>query len=311
MALNAAVIGLGVGTAHIVALRDTGAQVRAICDVNEDLLNKVADEYGVEGRYTDFRDLAGCDDIDLVSICTPDHLHTDAAVAMMDSGKHVLVEKPLAMTFEDVQRITETARRTGRKVSHGCQLRFLPQFQEVKRQVFKGGWRGDLGRECNVMAGGGIHPIDVVRWIVDDWVEEVSAYGNGIATQPHGLDVTDCVVALMRFQRGCVGRSLVSVVAARPGLRNVHVYGTQRTYVTVPGPPQNQVSSADTGTWEPLSFSDERKDPRHALVADLIRAIERDADPEIDLDQSTHVAAVCIAAFESVRTGKPVKVPTF
>ena len=333
MALNAAVIGLGVGTAHIVALRDTGARVRAICDVNEDLLNKVADEYGVEGRYPDFRDLAGCDDIDLVCICTPDHLHTDAAVAMMESGKHVLVEKPLATTFEDVQRIAETARRTGRKVSHGCQLRFLPQFQEVKRQVhdgrfgevfyveadyvsnhvdlFRGGWRGDLGQECNVMAGGGTHPIDVVRWIVDDRVEEVSAYGNGIAAQSHGVDVTDCVVAVMRFRKGCVGKSLVTVTAACPGFRNVQVYGTKKTFVTVPGPPNHQVSGAERGAWEPLSYSGERKDPRHALVADLIRAIEQDADPQIDLDQSTHVAAICIAAFESVRTRKPVKVPTF
>ena len=243
MALNAAVIGLGVGRGHIAAYREAGAAVAAICDVNAELLEQVGEEEGVRRRYTDYRALADLDGIDVVSICTPDHLHADPAVAMLSSGKHVLVEKPLSTTFEDIERIVQTSRRTGRKVSHGCQIRFDETFQELKRQVearafgqlfyaeadyisnhldlFREGWRGGLGSRYNAAAGGSIHPVDVIQWIVDSPAAEVAAYGNGISAGMHGLEVTDCVVGIIRFENGCVAKTLTTMGSARPGFRNV------------------------------------------------------------------------------------------
>lgn len=331
--LRAAVIGLGVGKGHITAYREAGAEVVAICDVNEKVLNEVGEEYGVPGRYTDYRALAEQADVDVASICTPDHLHTDPAVAMMEAGAHVLVEKPLATSFEEIGRIADTARRTGRKVSHGCQIRYGSVFQELKRQVeagmfgelfyaeadyisnhinlFQDGWRGQLGPEYNAAAGGAVHPIDVVQWIVDSPAEEVFAYGNGIATRAHGLEVTDCVVGLVRFRNGCVAKTLTTMGSARPGFRNVQLYGTKRTYLAAQVSPGHVVSDLESRKWEPLEAPDDRRDGRVRLIADLLEAIEQEKEPQVNLEQSVRTAGICVAAFESVRSGQPVKVPEF
>ena len=333
MALKAAVIGLGVGKGHITAYREAGAQVVALCDVNEGVLNRVGDEYGVADRYTNFQALADRADVDVVSICTPDHLHAESTVPLMVSGKHVLVEKPMATSFEDLARIAETARQTGRKVSHGCQIRYGAAFQAVKQQVangafgevfyaeadyisnhinlFEDGWRGELGAAYNAVAGGGVHPIDVVQWIVDSPAAEVMAYGNGIATRAHGLTVSDCVVALIRFESGCAAKTLTTMGAARPGFRNVQIYGTQKTFVTGTAPTPYLVSDLETRKWTSLEVEESPRDSRLLLIADLLRAIEADTEPQVNLDQALRTAGICVAAFESLQSGKPVRVPEF
>jgi predicted dehydrogenase len=331
VALNAAVIGLGVGTGHIGAYREAGAAVTAICDVNEELLEKVGEAHGVRRRYTDFREMAERDDIDVVSICTPDHLHADPAVEMMDSGKHVLVEKPLATSFEDIERIVQTSRRTGSKVSHGCQIRFDETFQELKRQVeaeafgrlfyaeadyisnhlnlFREGWRGRLGPRYNAAAGGSIHPVDVIQWIIDSPAAEVAAYGNGISAGSHGLDVTDCVVGIIRFENGCVAKTFTTMGSARPGFRNVQIYGTRKTFLTAQAPPARLVSDLQGRKWAPMAVADDARDSRRKLIEDLLQAIENDTEPQVNLEQSVRTAGICVALFESVRSGKPVAVP--
>lgn len=333
MALNAAVIGLGVGRGHIAAYREAGAVVAAICDVNAELLERVGEEEGVRRRYTDYRVMANLDGIDVVSICTPDHLHADPAVAMLSSGKHVLVEKPMSTTFEDIERIVQTSRRTGRKVSHGCQIRFDETFQELKRQVearafgqlfyaeadyisnhldlFREGWRGRLGSRYNAAAGGSIHPVDVIQWIVDSPAVEVAAYGNGISAGTHGMDVTDCVVGIIRFENGCVAKTFTTMGSARPGFRNVQIYGTGKTFLTSPAPPARLVSDLQNRKWTPLEVPEEGGDSRRKLIEDLLKAIENDTEPQVNLEQSVRTAAICVALFESVRSGKPVAVPRF
>jgi len=331
--LGAAVIGLGVGKAHISAYREAGAEVLAICDVDGGLLRETGKACDVADLYTDYRDVTGRDDIHVVSVCTPDHVHTAPALAMMEAGKHVLIEKPMATTIADIQTIVDTARRTGRKVSHGCQIRYGPAFQEVKRQVqegafgdifyaeadyisnhvnlFEGGWRGELGREYNALAGGSVHPVDVVQWIVDSPPVEVMAYGNGIALAAHGRDVTDCVVAIIRFQSGCVAKTFVTMGSARPGFRNVQVYGTKKTFVTPPDGGEGTVSDIETRKWRPLELGEAGRDTRVALVADLLDAIKTDGQPQVDVVQAARATAICVAAFDSLRTGEPVRVPVF
>ncbi len=333
MALNAAVIGLGVGRAHISAYREADAEVTAICDVNGELLEQVGEEHGVPRRYTDYRALADLDDVDVVSICTPDHLHADPAVEMMASGKHVLIEKPLATSFEDIERIVRTSRRTGRKVSHGCQIRFDETFQELKRQVearafgkvfyaeadyisnhlnlFQDGWRGGLGARYNAAAGGSIHPVDVIQWIVDSPAVEVAAYGNGISAGSHGVEVTDCIVGIIRFENGCVAKTFTTMGSARPGFRNVQIYGTRKTFLTAQAPPARLVSDLQGRKWMPLDVGDDGRDSRQMLIEDLLHAIENDTEPQVNLEQSVRTAAICVALFESVRSGKPVAVPGF
>ena len=303
----------------------------AICDTDENVLSEVGEKYGVAGRYTDYRALADQKDIDVVSVCTPDHIHADPAVLMMESGKHILVEKPLATSLADIERIARTARKTGMKVTHGCQIRRGAPFQEVKRQVasgafgelfyaeadyianhislFEGGWRGALGPEYNATAGGAIHAIDVIQWIIDSPPVEVTGYGNSIATAAHGLNVTDCTVCIIKFENGCVAKAFTTMGSARPGFRNVQIYGTKKTFVTANQPTPYMISDLESRKWSPLEVEEDGADGRVALIEDLLQAIRTDTQPQLDLDQAVRTVSICVAAFDSVRAGKPGAIP--
>jgi len=334
MKYGAAVVGLGVGRSHIDSYRDEGrAEVRVVCDVDEDLARTVAEEKGVDEVTTRFEDLLDREDIQLVSVCTPDHLHAQVAVPLLEAGKHLLIEKPLATSAEDIRRIVDAAEAHGVKVQHGCQLRFMPLFRELHRrvaagefgdifyaegdyvgpalQLFTDGWRGRLGGEYNPVAGGGVHPIDLMIWYIDSRPVEVHSYANRIAFSRHGLETLDCVVSLIRFENGAVAKTLNSFGCVRPGFRNIHLYGTRATFLTSPVPPPSlYADESSPREWTPIEVED-GGDARVGLIADWIDAIEEDRDPLVGVRAAATVASVCTAAFASARSGRPEPVEAY
>ena len=152
--------------------------------------------------------------------------------------------------------------------------------------------------------------MDVVQWIVVSPAESVMAYGNGIAPRAHGLTVTDCVVAIIRFRNGCVAKTFVTMGSARPGFRNVQIYGTKKTYIASPTPPGHLISD-QSRKWTPIEAADGQRDGRLALIADLLQAIETGAEPQVNLEQAVRTAGICVAAFEAFKQGRPVAVPAF
>ena len=105
------VIGVGTwGQTHVETYIDhPQAELVAISDTNQARLQQVASEHGVQDSFTDYHQLLGIDEIDAVSIVTLDFAHTEAALAALDAGKHVLIEKPMATTTEDCAKIRERA----------------------------------------------------------------------------------------------------------------------------------------------------------------------------------------------------------
>jgi len=329
-----AVIGVGSAGGGFVNVfqNEPRAELRAVCDTNEEHLREVSEASGVGDAYLDFRELAGRSDIDVVAICTPDHLHTEPAIAMMESGKHVIVEKPLATTFDDLQRTVETALRTGRKVAHGTQLRFMSVHQEVKRLASEGqigefyyaeadysgnsvrlftdgAWRGQPGLDYNLVAGGGVHIIDLLLWFVDDEVVEVTSYGNRKCITDTGLDTFDCVVSILQFRKGCVAKTVTSFGTDRVDKdRGIELCGTDGFLVTGSEPGIGRGASKPES--EPIVAQD-AGNLRSLLVADLIDAVENDREPLTNIAEAARTTAVCLAAYESAKTGRPVKVPKF
>ncbi len=102
-AKNFGIIGLGVwGETHLIAYSYSPlANLACICDKNEKVLAARKEEYAVPCATTDYRELLANDEIDAVSVVTPDFLHREIAVAACEAGKHVLLEKPMATTVED------------------------------------------------------------------------------------------------------------------------------------------------------------------------------------------------------------------
>ena len=98
--LRVAVIGLGIGRRHVQAYQQLeGVRVVALADVDESALAKARAEFSIPWASTDYRQVLSGDDVDAVSICTPDRLHAEQILYALDAGKHVFCEKPLATTW--------------------------------------------------------------------------------------------------------------------------------------------------------------------------------------------------------------------
>ena len=123
--LGYAVLGLGIGMAHVdAAVASEYADLVAVCDIDEARLKKCADLHPEVKLYREFDELIRDKDVDIISICLPSAMHADFAVRAMEAGKHVLVEKPLDITYERAMLIEEARKRTGVTVGVVHQNRF-------------------------------------------------------------------------------------------------------------------------------------------------------------------------------------------
>ena len=111
----------------------SNAQVLAVSDPIEAAREGVAQQFNIEDAYEDFHEMLKRDDIDAVSVTTPNFLHAEATIAALEAGKHVLCEKPLAMNLEEAQAMVDAAQRTGKKLMCGFNYRFAPEIQTLKR----------------------------------------------------------------------------------------------------------------------------------------------------------------------------------
>ena len=116
--LNIAVVGAGLyGKNHLDAYSvNSNVNLVAVCDLNREITDRVAKEYGVK-TYNDIEEMLNNEEIDAVSVATPDPYHKDPVMAAIRHGKHVLVEKPLATTSTDAYEIIEAAKKaTGQPI---------------------------------------------------------------------------------------------------------------------------------------------------------------------------------------------------
>jgi len=213
--LGVGVIGTGAfGSQHAEVYNQSDlCTLKAVADINPQRLDEVCSALHVQG-YGDYRDLLGRDDVHAVSVCTTDDLHVDAAVSAAHAGKHVLVEKPLAMTPEDCERIIRACQESGVILMVGHILRFDPRYlaayveireERIGKLVHLFARRNNLvrnalrlARHTSVLFFLGIHDLDMINWCVGAQPEHVYAE----ATSTKLGDTPDTVLALMRFAGG-------------------------------------------------------------------------------------------------------------
>jgi predicted dehydrogenase len=141
--INVAVIGTGyIGPVHIEALRRiSGVVVKGVTDANRELARKTAEKYGIEKVYGDYTEVLDDPSIDVVHICSPNSLHFPMNKAAIERGKHILSEKPLAMTLEEARELTERAEKKGIVTGIDFCYRYYPVVLEMALRVR----RGDAG----------------------------------------------------------------------------------------------------------------------------------------------------------------------
>jgi predicted dehydrogenase len=215
------IVGAGIwGSNHALALRDhPSAELALICDIDEARARAAAEKFGC-GWTTSLDGLASSD-VEAVTIATPDHLHRDPTIRMLQAGKHVMVEKPLATSIADGRAMLAAAAHAGVKFMVDFHARWHPLFMGAKAYVE----RGDLGAPVmgsarlsdtiwvpTEMLGWGArsgpewflfpHIMDIVRWLLAREPVEVFAVGHRGVLAAKGIDCFDAIQALFTFEGG-------------------------------------------------------------------------------------------------------------
>ena len=223
--LKLGIIGVGLhGQGHVQCFQSLhNAEVVALADINHDRAKEVANRYEVPQAYADYREMLDKAELDAVSVVLPDHLHLDAGLAVIESGRHLLIEKPLAITVEDGQAIVEAARAKGVRMMVNFSNRFQVPIQQA-REAFRSGELGDpmyaylrLNNTISVptkMLSWSSHTktpfwlmshlIDRIRWI---WGSDPRrAYGvqRSVVLKGMGVDTPDFYHATVEFDNGAV-----------------------------------------------------------------------------------------------------------
>ena len=224
---NVAVIGVGIGRSHIVEGYLPNAdrfRVKALCDLNEERMNAVGDEFAIAQRLTRFEDVLAMGDIDIIDICTPPMLHYPMVMAALRAGKHVICEKPLVGSLAQVDAVIEEEKRSKGKLMPVFQYRFGNGIEQAKAIIDAGiagkpfmgtvetlwrrdapyyavPWRGKWATELGgVLMGHAIHPHDLFTYLMGD-IERV--FGR-VATRVNPIEVEDTISASLLMKSGAL-----------------------------------------------------------------------------------------------------------
>ena len=326
--LRAGVIGLGVGEQHILGYQDTGSvQVTDICDTNPCTLKNVGDRNNISGRHTDYRIVTENPEIDLVSIASHDDYHVQQAISAFNHGKHVMLEKPIALNRIDSEKLLRAQQDSGKLLTSNLVLRQSPRFKELKSWIDEGnfgdivaiegdyihqilwklteGWRGKMDFYC-VTYGGGIHMIDLMRWLIGQEVVEVSGMSNKILTSGTPYKFDDMIINLLKFEKGAIGRSMSNLGPQRPQLHALNVYGTKQTFVN--DIPNAKLFKGDRPDQETIIRTPYPGVEKFDLLPDFVSAIQKNRDPAVTVTDIFRVMDICFACYDSLAAQKTIPV---
>jgi predicted dehydrogenase len=199
------------------------ARLVALCDLNEDRARQTATQYGVEHVYTDYREMLSQADIDAVAVVTPDFAHREIIEEAARAGKHIIVEKPLATTSEDLDKIAEAITRAGVKFMVDFHCRWCPPLVVARNDIQQGllgepvsaylrlnnplsvplkmlSWSG----ESSILWFLGSHAIDTLRYLFQDEVVRVYSASRSGVLRARGVDVPDIYQTILEFGNGAI-----------------------------------------------------------------------------------------------------------
>lgn len=215
------VIGLGwFGEYHADVIAGLPhAELAALCTRTPSRLKELGSKYQVEHCYTDYQDLLDNPQIDAVSIATMWDQHTDPTLASLRSGKHVFLEKPMASTIADCERICAAADSSDQKLMVGHICRFNPRYAAAKREVESGRigkivamaarrnipaqWTPEILNKIGPIVGDSVHCTDIMLWLTGARI--VSAYAQTVDVR--GLKYPDIGQIMYRFDSGATATS--------------------------------------------------------------------------------------------------------
>ncbi|MDO6355559.1 Gfo/Idh/MocA family oxidoreductase [Caloramator sp. CAR-1] len=349
MKLKFAIIGCGrISYKHVEAIVNNHeeAELVATCDVDIEKAREKANEYinKIEGAkvnvYADYKEMLEKEDIDVVTIATESGYHPEIAIYCMEKGKHVIVEKPMALSTKDADKMIEIAKGKGVKLCVCHQNRFNKPIQMLRRALEEGRfgklingmasirwnrnmnyykqapWRGTWELDGGTLMNQCIHDIDLLQWMMGGEIDSVYAQtGNFI----RDIEAEDFGAIIIRFKNGAIGIVEGSACVYPKNLEETLSIFGENGSVVIGGLAVNRIETwrfADGKDSEEEILKMQEGDPdtvygygHTPLFKDMIDAIKNNREPLVNGEEGKKGMEIILAAYKSQKTGMPVKFP--
>ena len=344
MKLRVGMIGCGMITQKRHApeyAENKNVEIYGFFDNNQERAGDLVKQYG--GKiYQTPKDMLEDPDIDAVSICTPNHMHSDLTVASLKAGKHVLCEKPMALTLKESGAMILAAEETGKILMIGHNQRLLPAHKKAKEVLVSGQLGKILFFQSNFKHAGpenwsvnhssstwffnkeqahfgvlgdlGSHKLDIIRYLTDSEVDEVfttastvdKRYDNG-----EYIDIEDIAISLFRMRNGLTGHMNVSWCNYGSEDNSTVIYcerGVMKIYGDFPEDMVLEMKDGSKIRYEVGGIATNSNQLRSGIINEFIDSILMNRTPLITGKDGHNTLAVIVAGLKSSGTGQWEKV---
>lgn len=345
MSLKYALIGCGrISPNHIAAALENNLEIVALCDIEESKMDETIVKFNLtEGvrKYTNYKEMLKKEKPELIAICTESGKHGKIALACIDAGSNLIIEKPIALSLQEGDKIIKKAKEKNIKVSACHQNRFNKSVQKIREAVEKkrfgrllygtahirwnrsedyykqAPWRGTWEQDGGALMNQCIHNIDLLRWMMGDEIIEVVGMTDNLMHD--FIEAEDLGMALIKFSNGSYGIVEGTTNIYPKNLEEtLYIFGEKGT-VKAGGKSVNLIEEWQFA--DNLDDSEEIKEKYHEnppniygfghnpLYTDMIDAIKNDRKPYVTAEDGRRALELVLAIYKSAAEGKSVKLP--
>ncbi|MDR6725875.1 putative dehydrogenase [Paenibacillus amylolyticus] len=320
---------------HIPEYADNqNVELVAFADPIVERAEKMAETYGGKA-YSSYEELLANETVDAVSVCTPNYLHAPMAIAASNAGKHVLVEKPMAVSTEEGEQMIEAAKKNNVFLMVGHNQRLMPPHVKAKEILDSGrlgkvlNFRTSFGHPgpeawsvdgadswffrkeeaiMGAMGDLGVHKSDFIRYLLSDEVSEVAGFISTLHKE--GTKVDDNATCLLRMKSGAIGTLVASWTQYRAGDNSTVLWcenGVMKIGTVDGDEVIVELTNGTVETYKVGAMATNEKQVPSGVIDAFVESIVTNTPPSISGEEGLRSLQVILAAFESEKTGQIVK----
>ncbi len=337
--LGFGIIGCGrIAPTHAKAINECGgAKLVAVADIVEERAIKFSKQYEVD-YYLDYKNLLKREDINVVCICTPSGAHPEIGIDAAYAGKHVIVEKPMALTLFEADKLIQACEEWNVKLSVVFQNRFNPAVQKLKKALNENrlgklikadatvrwfrdqdyydsdAWRGTYALDGGVLMNQAIHTIDLLQWFMGP-VTSLSGY---TLTALRSIEAEDTAVSILEFDGPALGVIEATTTTYPTDMEgSLSVFGEKGT-VIIGGLAANKIDGWEVSEEPCENHTDLCTDieipnvygfGHQNVIKDMIDAINKDQRPYVDGYGGRKALEIVLAIYRSSEVRGNIKFP--
>ena len=341
-----ALIGCGrIAPNHLEAAINNNLEIVGLCDIVPEHIDNLVSKLNIDvnkyKKYTDYKVMLEEEKPELVAIATESGKHAEIALDCLDAGANLIIEKPIALSLEDADKIIGKAKEKGLVVCANHQNRFNKSIQKIRQALDEGKfgrmlygtahirwnrgpdyytqapWRGTWAQDGGALMNQCIHNIDLLRWMMGDEIEEVCAYTDNL--NHDYIEAEDLGMAIVKFKNGSYG-----IVE---GTTDIYPKNLEETLYLFGQKGTVKAGGKSVNIIEEWIFEDNPEDPEDVkknnsempqnvygfghtpLYKDVINAIQTHTKPLVDAEAGKRALELVLAIYKSAAEGKPVKLP--